>query len=207
VSCDIVLVGVGGQGILTIGDLLLRAAFAADVPASFCPSKGMAQRGGFVKVEIRLGRANVGPRIGERKADLVVAMERSEALKGLHYVKPEGTFVLYDHVWEPAGAQLGIDEYPSLEQVIDPIRATAARTVVLTPADLPSVDGRQVHPNVFVLGAMLGVAQLADVLEPGAVEQIVADRWPNASESNLKAFRFGLSSCSPPEGELQVGEQ
>ena len=51
-TCDLVLVGVGGQGVLTIGDLLLRAAFAADVPASFCPTKGMAQRRGLVKVDV-----------------------------------------------------------------------------------------------------------------------------------------------------------
>ena len=73
-TCDILLVGVGGQGVLTIGDLLVRAAFATDVPASFCPTKGMAQRGGFVKVEVRLGAEGVGPRIGEHCADIVLAM-------------------------------------------------------------------------------------------------------------------------------------
>ncbi|MCX6100411.1 MAG: 2-oxoacid:acceptor oxidoreductase family protein [Candidatus Bipolaricaulota bacterium] len=55
-TCDIVLVGVGGQGILTIGEILLHAALESDVAASFAPTKGMAQRGGFVKAELRLGR-------------------------------------------------------------------------------------------------------------------------------------------------------
>ena len=193
-SCDIVLVGVGGQGVLTIGDLLLRAAFEADVPASYCPTKGMAQRGGFVKVEIRLGREGVGPRIGEQAADLVVAMERSEALKGICHAKPDGTFILFDQVWEPTGVMLGDDPYPTLEQVAEEIRDGVGRLIVLDPAGLPSVDGRAVQPNVFVLGAMLGVRRLADLLGAESVERVLADRWPKSKVSNLAAFGAGLEA-------------
>ena len=96
--CDIVLVGVGGQGILTIGELLLHAALDAGIPASFAPTKGMAQRGGFVKAELRLGADGVGPRVRDGGADLVVALERSEALRGVRFVKSGGSFVLYDDV-------------------------------------------------------------------------------------------------------------
>jgi indolepyruvate ferredoxin oxidoreductase beta subunit len=195
-SCDIVLVGVGGQGVLTIGDLLLRAAFVTDVPASFCPTKGMAQRGGFVKVEIRLGREDVGPRIGQRSADVVVAMERSEALKGLRYAKPDGTFLLYDCVWEPTGVMLGTDPYPTFEQVIEQIGVAAKELIVLDPADLPVVAGRPVRPNVYVLGAMLGVPRLTEVLAAITVERVLADRWPNSSAANLEAFRAGVKATS-----------
>ena len=85
-SFDIVLIGVGGQGVLAIGELLFHAAFESDVPASLTPTKGMAQRGGFVKLELRLGREGAGPRIGEGSAALVVGMERSalhRKLRGL----------------------------------------------------------------------------------------------------------------------------
>lgn len=204
-SCDIVLVGVGGQGLLTIGNLLLRSAFAADLPASFCPTKGMAQRGGFVKVEIRLGQEGVGARIGECGADIVVGMERSEALKGLHYAKPEGTFVLFDHVWEPTGVMLGDDPYPTLDEVAEAIRASVERLTVLDPADLPTVDDRQVRPNVYVLGAMLGVSSLRELLGTGAVERVLSDRWPKAARSNREAFRSGLAAGSPPDGGLLAG--
>lgn len=190
-SCDIVLVGVGGQGVLTIGDLLLRAAFAADLPASFCPTKGMAQRGGFVKVEIRLGQEGVGARISDEAADLVVAMERSEAIQGLRYVSPEGTFILFDHVWEPTGVMLGDDPYPPLEEVAEAIREAVERLIVLDPADLPTLDERRVQPNVYVLGAMLDVPRLASLLDAETVEQVLVDRWPTAAEGNLAALRAG----------------
>ncbi len=193
-TCDIVLVGVGGQGVLTIGELLLHAAFDAGAPASLIPTKGMAQRGGFVKVELRLGREGVGPRIGERSADLVVGTERSEALRGIRYAKPDGTFVLFDHVWAPTGVMLGSDAYPTLVQVTEAIRAAAGRLIVLDPADLPAVDGRPVQPNVYVLGAILGASSLRESLGPETVERVLVDRWPAASKANVAAFRAGLRS-------------
>ncbi len=53
---DIYLVGVGGQGVLTIGEIITETAFRAGLPVSFYPTKGMAQRGGFVKAQCRIGR-------------------------------------------------------------------------------------------------------------------------------------------------------
>ena len=70
---DIYLVGVGGQGVLTIGEIITETAFRAGKPANFYPTKGMAQRGGAVKAQLRLGRSTVGPAIPERGADLVIA--------------------------------------------------------------------------------------------------------------------------------------
>jgi len=193
-TCDVVLTGVGGQGVLTIGELLLHAAFDAGVPASLAPTKGMAQRGGFVKVEIRLGREGIGPRIGERGADLVVGMERSEALKGLPYVKPDGTFILFDHVWEPTGVMLGTDPYPELDRVADAIRSAASRLIVLDPVGLPTVGGRPGRPNLYVLGAMIGTLPLGELLDASAVERVLQVRWPHAVEQNLAAFQSGAAA-------------
>ncbi len=193
-TCDILLVGVGGQGVLTIGDLLLRAAFAADRPASFCPTKGMAQRGGFVKAELRLGADGVGPRIGMNGADIAAAMERSEALQAIPFIKQGGDFLLYDHVWEPARVQLGIDEYPAFDDVSDAITAAGARLTVLRPDDLPVIDGKPVAPNVVLLGALLGLPSLSKFLGAAEVESVIATRWPKSAGPNLEAFRWGLAA-------------
>jgi indolepyruvate ferredoxin oxidoreductase beta subunit len=194
-TCDLLLVGVGGQGVLTIGDLLVRAAFAADVPASFCPTKGMAQRGGFVKVEIRLGAEGVGPRIGEGCADVVVAMERSEALRAIPFIKSDGNFLLYDHVWEPAGVQLGIDDYPSLEEVAGAIEEAGAHLTILQPANLPVINRKPAAANILLLGALLGVPRMAELLDTGTVESVISVRWPRSAEANLQAFRSGLKGA------------
>ncbi|MFC2078292.1 2-oxoacid:acceptor oxidoreductase family protein [Candidatus Bipolaricaulota bacterium] len=193
-SCDIVLVGVGGQGVLTIADLLIRAAFEAGVAATYCPTKGMAQRGGFVKAEVRLGRDDVGSRIGEGQADLVVSMERSEALKGLPFLRPSGTFLLYDHVWAPTGVMLGEDAYPERAEVAKAIKTVSEELIVLDSGKLPSVDGNTVRPNIYILGAMIGRTALGEILSTEVVGSTISTRWTQVADANLKAFRAGLGS-------------
>ena len=190
-SCDLVLVGVGGQGVLTIADLLIRCAFEEDVPATYVPTKGMAQRGGSVKAEVRLGRERVGARIGEEQADLVVAMERSEGLRGLTFLRPGGTFLLYDDVWTPTGVVLGTDDDPTSEQVLAAIEAVAGDIVRVDPMDRPSLDGGLARANLFVLGAMIGRTRLGEILSSERVERTIASRWPQASAANVTAFRAG----------------
>jgi|GEM_PF-44050 len=194
-TCDIVLIGVGGQGILTIGEILVDAAIAHGVPATFSPTKGMAQRGGFVKAELRLGAGDVGPRIRAGGADAVVAMERSESSKGLPFAKPGGVFVLYDAVWEPTGVMLGMDEYPAREHVVAAIAASGARLVLLDPAARPTIGGKPASPNVFTLGALVAATALSNLLGASAVEKAVSSRWPKAAEANLQALRSGCDAA------------
>lgn len=193
-SCDVVLVGVGGQGVMTIADLLILSAFEAGIPATYSPTKGMAQRGGFVKAEVRLGRDDAGPRIGEGEADLVVSTERSEGLAGLAFLKPSGTFLLYDDVWAPTGVMLGIDGYPDRDRVVEAICSVSERLILLEPSQIPDVDGRAARPNIFILGAMVGRTPLGQVLPSKTVEATIAGRWPKVAEANLAAFRAGRDS-------------
>jgi indolepyruvate ferredoxin oxidoreductase beta subunit len=186
---DIVLIGVGGQGIVTLGDLIASAALAADVPVSYVPTKGMAQRGGFVKVEIRLGHANAGPRVPDAGAHVVVSMERSEALKGVRFARPDGRFILYDHVWEPAGVMLGEDDYPSLEAVVGAIGRVGCDLVVLDPAQRPSLQGWPAAANITVLGALFAHPSLNELIPGSIMEDVLVGRWPKAIERNLIAFR------------------
>jgi len=189
VRIDVVLVGVGGQGILTIAELLLACAFEIGLPATYIPTKGMAQRGGFVKAEVRLGREGGGPRIAEGQADLVVAMERSEGLKGLAFLREGGTFLLYDHVWSPTGVLLGADAYPTREQALAAIGTVTSEVVLLDPKDVHGGD--EARPNIRILGAMVGRTPLGEVLSPESVEAVIEARWPRAADANLAAFRAG----------------
>jgi indolepyruvate ferredoxin oxidoreductase beta subunit len=190
---DIFLVGVGGQGVLTIGDLITEAALKQGIPASFYPTKGMAQRGGFVKAQLRLGRDVVGPTIPERGADLVIAMEVSESLKAARYVRPAGDFLLYGHVWQPTAVMLGKAPYPEVDVVFEQIAAAGAELHYLSPASLPLYEGQPVAPNVFVLGAALALTGLGQVLDADTVADVVEHKWRRGIERNMTAFRGGLN--------------
>ncbi len=189
---DVVLIGVGGQGILTVGDILAQAALVKGIPMNFLPSKGMAQRGGFVKAELRLGDPKVGPRIPQRSADLVIATERSEALKGVGYIKTSADFLLYNEVLSPAGVLLGKAEYPDFELVQKEVRNAGARLIVIDPGQLPRVDGMAVPANIFVLGVAVGKTGLGQVFDAAEIADVLRDRWKRDSERNLLAFRAGL---------------
>jgi indolepyruvate ferredoxin oxidoreductase beta subunit len=196
---DIYLVGVGGQGVLTIGEIIGDAAIQAGIPANFYPTKGMAQRGGFVKAQLKLGRARVGPQIPERGADLVIGTELSEALKAVRYVRPGGEFLLYGHVWEPTAVMLGKAPYPTREQVLEQVQAAGATARYLDPAQLPTHDGRPVPINLYVLGAAVGQTALGGagghepLLDVESVGRLIAGRWKRGVEANVLAFQAGAA--------------
>lgn len=194
---DIYLVGVGGQGVLTIGELIAEAAFRRQLPVNFYPTKGMAQRGGAVKAQLRLGRSSVGPTIPEKGADLVIATEVSEALKAVRYVKPGGDFVLFGHVWAPTAVVLGKAPYPALGEVLGVLRSAVGaggRVYYIPEESLPEVDGSPVPDNIYTLAVAVGRTRLRDLLPPVDVADAVRTRWKRGAERNAAAFKAGLEA-------------
>ena len=192
---DIYLVGVGGQGVLSIGEIITEAAYRRGVPVNYYPTKGMAQRGGFVKAQLRLGRATVGPAIPEKGADLVIATEVSESLKAIRFIKPEGDFILFGYVWQPTAVILGKAAYPKLEQVLDIARQATggvAHVHYIAPKSLPLYEEVPIPDNVFTLAVALNQTHLGKFIPPEVVEQVLLTRWKHGVERNLFAFRAGL---------------
>ena len=105
---DVFLIGVGGQGIGLLSEALLRAADAAGLTVRGVDTHGLAQRGGVVSSHLRIGGAAHSPMVSKGRAQLVVALERHEALRGLtEWAAPGGALVYYDAVWQPLGVRLG----------------------------------------------------------------------------------------------------
>jgi len=194
---DIYLVGVGGQGVLTIGEIIAETAFRAGLPVNFYPTKGMAQRGGFVKAQLRLGRATPGPAIPEGGADLVIATEVSEALKAVKFVKPGGDFVLFAYVWAPTAVMLGKASYPALDAVLEQVAAAGARAVVIDPDKLPLHEGQPAPDNVYTLGVAAAQTRLGEVVSPAAMANVIATRWKRGAERNLFAFNAAAAVPIP----------
>jgi len=191
---DICIVGVGGQGILTICDLITEAATNAGIPVSFYPTKGMAQRGGFVKAQVRLGRRTIGPNIPEKGADLVIAVEVSEALRGVRFIKPGKDFLLFGHVWSPTAVMLGKANYPSLEQVKKQVQEAGGRMYYLDPGKLPHYEGAPVPANIFVLGVAMGHTGLGKVIDPSEMAHTAKNRWKRGAGRNTFAFQAGMEA-------------
>ncbi len=107
---NIYLIGVGGQGIGLLSEIILRAADHAGHPVRAVDTHGLAQRGGSVVSQVRLGAGAHSPLIRAGEAHLVVALERHEALRAVaRMARPGGTLVYYDTVWQPLPVRLGHD--------------------------------------------------------------------------------------------------
>jgi indolepyruvate ferredoxin oxidoreductase beta subunit len=108
---NIHLIGVGGQGIGLLSEVLIRAADHAGFSVTGVDTHGLAQRGGIVVSQIKIGETIHSPLIMKGNADLVVALERHEALRGVKdYLKNSGTLIYYNVVWQPIDVRLNNSE-------------------------------------------------------------------------------------------------
>ena len=191
---DVYIVGLGGQGILTIGDLLAHAALMKGLKVNFYPTKGMSQRGGFVQGQLRIGRDAVGASLPPKGADLVVAMERSEALKGVRYAKAGTDFLLYDYIWTTTQVVMGKAHYPEMEEVTAAVKGTGANLILLSDASLPQYNGVPVRANMFILGSLLAQTRLKDIISYDDVVAAMSELWPKGADANLTALKAGYEA-------------
>ncbi len=135
---NIYLSGVGGQGIGLLSEIILRAADHAGHPVRAVDTHGLAQRGGSVVSQIRLGAAVHSPLIRAGEAHLVVALERHEALRAVaRMARPRGTLVYYDTVWQPLPVRLGRDQEVSAAAVVEVCRRRRVSPLRVRTDDLP----------------------------------------------------------------------
>jgi indolepyruvate ferredoxin oxidoreductase beta subunit len=155
------LIGVGGQGIGMLSEILIRAADYAGHTAKAVDTHGLAQRGGTVISHLRLGDRVHAPLVPAGEAHLVVALERNEALRGLETAARDGgDLVYYDTVWQPLGVRLGQDAPVEEDQVADLCRKRNIRCHRVHDPDLedPRMQNVVVLAEIGCLGLIPQVA-------------------------------------------------
>lgn len=188
-SFDIYLCGVGGQGIGVLAAALANAADRAGLRVIACDTHGLAQRGGVVSSHIRIGADALTPLCPEGGADLVIALERLEALRGAaQYLKKGGKAVYYDTAYQPVSVRRGEARYPSAEEVAKEVSALGAEAHAVSLPDVadPRMQNSALLGRVAALGVIPGVS--AAVIEE-VLREIVP---PSALEENLRLFAAAL---------------
>ncbi len=183
---DIYVIGVGGQGIGLLSEVLLRAADHAGWPARAVDTHGLAQRGGTVISHVRLGAGAHAPLVPAGSADLVVALERHEALRALNsHARAGGALVYYDAVWQPARVRLGLEPALDAEMLAAECSRRGVALTRVFRADLP--DARM--QNVAVLGE-IARRRLLPGVAPADFETALSDLLDGRMlETNLALFR------------------
>ncbi len=187
VNKNIMIVGVGGQGTLLTSRILGRLATRAGYDVKLSEVHGMAQRGGSVVTFVRYGETVAEPIVEEGQADVLIAFERLEALRYLHFLKKDGVVIVNDWRIDPITVVTGAAEYP--EGILDILKA-ARRTIVVEGTQEAIRLGAPKAFNVVVLGAAARHMHFAkeDWLE--VIRQTVP---PRTVETNLKAFEAGYA--------------
>jgi indolepyruvate ferredoxin oxidoreductase beta subunit len=192
----ILLVGVGGQGVLSAGRWLGDAAAAAGLPVTVQQAHGLSQRGGSVQTAVALGGAR-SPEIAAGMADVLVALEPMEGARALPKVSGRTVALVNTRALLPVSLQAAGRPYPPLGSLLGPLEE-AARTVVAVDATaLAEKAGSPRSANVVMLGLLAGAGLLpfAALL---LLEVILDAGVLGLREINQRAFQLGEAATSKP---------
>ena len=187
---NLILAGVGGQGILTIAQAISMAALKRDLCIKQAEVHGMSQRGGAVQSHLRISNTTIGSDlVPEGQADIIIAVEPLEALRYLHYLRKEG--VLITNI----NAFINIGNYPPVEDLLKRV-AEQPQHVMINAEKIARAAGSGRSANIV----MLGVASLFLELDVQKLEDAVVDMFAakgkKVQDVNRRAFHFGRNAGS-----------
>ncbi len=183
---DIILSGVGGQGILTIATVIGYAALENDMNLKQAEVHGMSQRGGDVQSHLRISDKEIfSDLIPHGEADIILSVEPMEALRYLPYLSDKGWMITNSKPYE------NIPNYPELDSVLAEIKSLTNHIIIDADAIAKEI-GSPRSMNIVMLGAAAPWLDLdIETMEKG-IKTIFARKGEKIVENNIKAFRAGL---------------
>ena len=183
---DIILAGVGGQGILSIATVIGSAALSDGLYLKQAEVHGMSQRGGDVQSHMRISSEPIhSDLIPKGCADLIVSLEPMEALRYLPYLSKEGWIITNTVPFK------NIPNYPEMSA----IEAELGRLPHVIALDVDAIAAEIHSPrsaNMVLLGAAASVISLGEDLLRDGIRRIFARKGEDIVETNLKAFEAGI---------------
>lgn len=149
---NILLVGVGGQGTILASRILSFLAQDEGYDVKVSEIHGMAQRGGSVVTQVRMGQKVHSPLIAEGQADFILAFERLEAIRWISYLKKSGTIIINDQAIEPVPVIIGLQKYP--DKIVERISSKVPSTISLDALALARKCGNDKASNVVLMGVL-----------------------------------------------------
>ncbi len=191
---NILVSGIGGQGIMTAAELLAEAAIHQGFDVKKTEVAGMAQRGGVVTSHIRFGKRVLSPSIAEGEADILLSFEVAEALRWQNWVKEDGVILVNNSRMEPPVVNLGLFDYPD-----DPIAQlqNSSKTIrYLDATEIARDLGNLKLVNTIMLGAVADFLPFpADVVRNNIIERFKVKK-PKLVTLNEEAFDRGHEASS-----------
>ncbi len=185
---DVILAGVGGQGVLSVSAIIASSAMEEGLQVKQSEVHGMSQRGGAVYTNLRLSDETIySDLIPIGGASLVLSMEPMESLRYLDYLNPQGQLIT------SSNPELNIDDYPDLDTLIGKIN-TLPQAQVIDARKLALEAGSARAANMVLAGAASNYVPIKPETMEGYIRKIFQRKGEKVVDVNLKAFHLGKNT-------------
>ncbi len=185
---NISMVGVGGQGVVSMGIILGNAIAKRGLNVVMSEIHGMAQRGGIVTVDMRIGDV-YGPIIPDGKVDMIIGFEALETIRALKRATRETLIIMNTERIIPFTVNIGEEEYPDIEKLIKDLNIK--NIVGIDAVEIARKNGNLQSVNMVLLGAAFATDLIP--VDQSDIEESIKNQFPERSwNSNLNAFRQGM---------------
>jgi indolepyruvate ferredoxin oxidoreductase beta subunit len=194
-SCtNLVVVGVGGQGIILVSRIIGEAALKSGLNVMVSEIHGMAQRGGMVVSTIRIGDAH-SPMIGRGEADMILGFEPVETYRALEMASEKTTIITSVNQIYPPVVSLEGESYPDLDLLLENLKV-GKRLVTMDAENLAISKGFPVIvTNIILLGALSGACKELPVSADKIKETIRENVPKRFCDDNIRAFDLGFEEA------------
>ncbi len=188
---NIVITGVGGQGVITAANILGKAAVNAGVNVFVSEVHGMAQRGGSVNCTVRMGKIS-GPLVPSGTADVILSTEPVEALRYIYYSNKKTKIITDITPMIPFTVSTGEEEYPDVEKVFKELEKYGELSKI-DAVQIARDTGSTITKNIVILGA-LAAAKVLPFDKETLLKTILDNVPPKYKDVNEKAYIGGLKA-------------
>ena len=193
-TTNILVCGIGGQGVMTATEILAEAAIAEGHDVKKTEVAGMAQRGGVVTSHLRFGPRVLSPQIEPGTADVLLGFEAAEALRWTHYLKQDAIALVNTARLVPPVVELGLFDYP--DDPIGLMRESGKRVVAFDAMKIARDLGEIRLGNTVMLGAVADHLPFAPQVLLDCIIKRFARKGEAVVEINRQAFAAGRAAVS-----------
>ena len=188
---NMIITGIGGQGVVSAGTIIAEAALADGLQIRNSDATGLAQRGGSVHSQIKIGDDVKSTILHPGTADVILGFEPLEASRYAHLLKPDGVAIVNSNPILPVTVKNGMFNYPLIEEMKRVFEERSLKNIWVDALALAEKVGNIRVLNSLMIGFMAAKAQLPIKVE--TLKKTIAARVPGRTvELNLKAFDMGL---------------
>lgn len=182
---NIIIAGVGGQGLVLTTHIMAEAAFLAGFDAKTNDVIGLSQRGGKIWGSVRMGEKIYSPNIAPGEADILIAFEMLEGRRWRQMMKPGSVSIVNDYEIAPALVQQGQVDYPT--DIFEELEKNGT-VVKIAATEQAKVFGNVAVTNIIMLGAAAKYMDIPKEIWHQSVEKNVP---PKFQAMNIQAFNYG----------------